>query len=100
MLELSFDKRLMHRSVLESKYLESERLFKAWAWKSSLEEPFPLLISLIGGTGTGKSTVFNSLAGQIISKVGHKRPSTLRAVIFTPQNALRQISECPLPDSE
>ncbi len=100
MLELSFDKRLMHRSVLESNYLESERLFKAWAWKSSLEEPFPLLISLIGGTGTGKSTVFNSLAGQIISKVGHKRPSTLRAVIFTPQNALRQISECPLPDSE
>ena len=100
MLELSFDKRLANRSSLESDYLESERLLKAWTWRSSLDESFPLLISLIGGTGTGKSTVFNSLAGEIISKVGHKRPSTLRAIILVPEHAARQISECPLPDSE
>ncbi|MGO9120843.1 MAG: GTPase [Desulfomonilaceae bacterium] len=100
MLELSFDKRLAHRSILEADYLESKRLLKAWTWKSSLEESFPLLVSLIGGTGTGKSTVFNSLAGEIISKVGHKRPSTLRAIILAPQHAARKIAECPLPDSE
>ncbi len=100
MLELSFDKRLAHRSVLESSHLESEQLLNAWTWKSSLEESFPLLVSLIGGTGTGKSTVFNSLAGEIISKVGHKRPSTLRAIILAPQHAVRKIAECTLPDLE
>ncbi len=96
MLELSFDKRLANVSILEAYYLESDRLLKAWQWKSSLGESFPLVISLMGGTGTGKSTLFNSLAGQIISKVGHRRPSTLRAIILAPLEVERQLSECPL----
>ena len=96
MLELSFDKRLANVSILEAYHLESDRLLKAWQWKSSLGESFPLVISLMGGTGTGKSTLFNSLAGQIISKVGHRRPSTLRAIILAPLEVERQLSECPL----
>jgi energy-coupling factor transporter ATP-binding protein EcfA2 len=100
MLELSFDKRLANRFILESQYLQSERLLKAWQWKSSLGESFPLVISLMGGTGTGKSTLFNSLAGQIISKVGHRRPSTLRAVVLAPLDVARQLSDCPLLNSE
>ena len=100
MLELSFDKRLASQSILEAHYLQSERLLKAWQWKSSLGESFPLVISLMGGTGTGKSTLFNSLAGQIISKVGHRRPSTLRAVILAPLEVERQLSDCPLLNSK
>ena len=55
MLELSFDKRLANRFILEAQYLQAERLLKAWQWKSSLGKSFPLVISLMGGTGPEKA---------------------------------------------
>jgi hypothetical protein len=100
MLEMTFDKRLTNQHILEAQYSQSERLLRAWRWKSSLGESFPLVISLIGGTGTGKSTLFNSLAGQIISKVGHRRPSTLQAILLAPTEVERQLSDCPLLNSK
>jgi len=96
MFALSFDKRLGNWPILEANRLESERLLKAWRWKSMLDASFPLIVSLVGGTGTGKSTVFNSLAGRQISEVGHRRPCTLRAIIFAPEHDAQSLSECPL----
>ncbi len=38
------------------------------------------MVCIAGGTGTGKSTIFNSLAGYPLSRVGVRRPCTMNAV--------------------
>ncbi|MDY6854008.1 MAG: GTPase [Thermodesulfobacteriota bacterium] len=42
----------------------------------------PLKIGLLGGTGVGKSTIINALAGKTISVVSHKRPYTDKVVVY------------------
>ncbi len=41
-----------------------------------------LWITLIGGTGTGKSTIFNSLCGDMLSQAGIERPKTSGPIVF------------------
>ncbi len=43
--------------------------------------PIPWVI-FIGGTGTGKSTIFNALCGETISKTGVERPQTDGPVLY------------------
>ena len=45
----------------------------------------PLLVPILGGTGAGKSKLFNSLAGYPASPSGFKRPTTMAPVILTPE---------------
>ncbi len=85
-LECSLDPRLRDYAVLEEKRTRAVRLIQVLRWKEGLGPDHPLIVSLVGGTGTGKSTLFNSLAGRTISKTGSKRPCTHRAVILFPQN--------------
>jgi energy-coupling factor transporter ATP-binding protein EcfA2 len=92
---LSFDKRLANQPALEAKRLLAERLFAAWSWKSNLAPSFPPIVCLMGGTGTGKSTLFNSLAGHIISDVGKTRPFTVRPRILAPEEAVESLRSCP-----
>lgn len=96
--ELHFDKRLSDWQTLEDRRVEAERLLAAWSWKSGLAEDFPIIVCLMGGTGTGKSTLFNSLAGRELSEVGAKRPCTLKAVVLAPEAAAPQLSACPFLD--
>ena len=42
----------------------------------------PLLISLEGGTGTGKSTIFNALLCHHLSKTGVERPKTQGPILY------------------
>lgn len=49
--------------------------------KAKAGKPF-LWIVFLGGTGTGKSTVFNLLCGQNVSRVGLERPMTSGPVLF------------------
>ena len=51
-----------------------------------------LTIGLLGGTGVGKSTLMNSLAGSKIASVAHHRPLTDQALIY------RHV-ETPLPST-
>ncbi|NTV59092.1 MAG: hypothetical protein HGA74_17675 [Deltaproteobacteria bacterium] len=48
----------------------------------SMQESF-LTIGLLGGTGVGKSTVMNALAGSEIASASHRRPHTDRVLIYT-----------------
>jgi len=50
----------------------------------------PLVVAALGGTGTGKSSLVNALAGAEVSPAGRQRPTTPRPVLvcrpgFTPQ---------------
>jgi hypothetical protein len=101
-LSLSFDKRLAAQPILEEKRSETKRLLAALFWKSALDSDFPPVVCLVGGTGTGKSTLFNSLADCKISEVGFRRPSTLQAVILVRQSFVGQLRAAPFlgPDGE
>jgi len=93
--DVLFDTRLSAWSELELRRLETGRLLNAWQWKSSLSADFPLIACLMGGTGTGKSTLFNSLAGREISEVGTRRPCTRQAVILCDERWAGDLALCP-----
>ena len=85
----------------------------------SIESGF-LTIGLLGGTGVGKSTLMNALAGSEISSASHRRPHTDHILIYRhlqappipapslagipcreithKSDAIRQILLCDLPD--
>lgn len=46
----------------------------------SLEDA--ILIGLVGGTGVGKSTFINALAGQEVSRSSDRRPTTDRVIVY------------------
>jgi energy-coupling factor transporter ATP-binding protein EcfA2 len=41
-----------------------------------------LWVVLVGGTGTGKSTLFNSLCGMVLSETGVERPKTSGPILY------------------
>ena len=86
----------------------------------SMQESF-LTIGLLGGTGVGKSTLMNALAGSEIASASHRRPHTDRVLIYSHEEAglsavpldgealpwtlvghrsetIRQVLLCDLPD--
>jgi len=93
------DERLADYPTIEEKRSEAQRLLRAHAWKSSVGDDFPLVVCLMGGTGTGKSTLFNSLAGKKISEVGMRRPCTLRAVLLIHRDFAPALNDCPFLDT-
>ena len=48
--------------------------------EESLEDA--ILLGLVGGTGVGKSTFINALAGQEVSRSSDRRPTTDRVVVY------------------
>lgn len=94
-LDLTLDQRLTEHGLLEEKRFQAERLVKAFLWKSGVSKEFPRIVCLMGGTGTGKSTLFNSMAGRKISDVGTRRPYTLQAVIRVHADWVEQLRSCP-----
>lgn len=50
--------------------------------KLSAMEAHYLTIGLVGGTGVGKSTLMNALAGEAIASTSHRRPHTDRVLIY------------------
>ena len=92
-LSLCFDSRLMDYEALESNRRHADSLLKTFYWKSTLPRDFPLIVCLVGGTGTGKSTVFNSLAGRQISEVGVRRPCTNKAILLVHVDIVPQLDD-------
>jgi GTPase SAR1 family protein len=67
----------------------AEELPKALAVFFYKESTPCLWVVFVGGTGTGKSTLFNALCGERISETGVERPRTSGPVVYAHQ-------DCPL----
>ena len=50
------------------------------------------LLALAGGTGVGKSTLLNSLAGDEVSPAGARRPTTSDAIAWVPSSRKRELA--------
>ena len=72
---------------------EREEALRAWTAIRDLERSLDdrLSVGLVGGTGVGKSTLINALAGEEISRSGDRRPTTDRVVAYRHRAT-------PLPD--
>ncbi|MDX1690501.1 MAG: GTPase [Acidimicrobiia bacterium] len=46
-----------------------------------------LVVALVGGTGSGKSSLLNALAGRPIAEVGARRPTTSEPLAWIPEDA-------------
>ena len=58
--------------------------------------PDAYVLALVGGTGVGKSSIINALAGETVSQAGVRRPTTSRAVAWVPGASATDPSEAPL----
>jgi GTPase SAR1 family protein len=93
-LEYTLDTRLNNCLALIDKITVTNELLQAYEMKKHLRPDFPIFICIIGGTGAGKSLLFNSLVGSRFSEVGVRRPCTRGAVISSPSasvNILREL---------
>ncbi len=50
------------------------------------------VLALAGGTGVGKSTLLNSIAGENVSAAGARRPTTSDAVAWVPSSRRRELA--------
>jgi hypothetical protein len=55
----------------------------SFKWENAVRLP-PVLV-FEGGTGTGKSSIFNSLIGYPVSRTGVQRPQTVNPLVFLPE---------------
>ena len=71
------------RSLLPELRQRVERLQEQWR-----ALPAPLVAVLFGGTGTGKSTLLNALAGAALAETGERRPTTQEPTVYHPSRGL------------
>lgn len=94
-VKFSFDTRLIEYEALEGSRFQADNLLKTLRWKSTHLRDWPLIVCLMGGTGTGKSTIFNSLTGRSISKVGVQRPCTNQAIVLIHEEFVSSLDHFP-----
>lgn len=56
----------------------------------------PLVVLLLGPTGAGKSTIFNSIAGRPLSATGVLRPTTRSVIVLASRDDRAALAEGPL----
>ncbi len=63
---------------------DREKLLAEWQDIARLEKSIDdaILVGLVGGTGVGKSTFINALAGEVVSRSGDRRPTSDSVVVY------------------
>jgi len=77
-------------SLIEEDKGSAESLFSA-------QNERPLVVAFMGGTGVGKSSLLNKLAGQSIAKTGVERPTSREVTLFHHQSVSIQQLEDKFP---
>ncbi|MEX0699953.1 MAG: GTPase [Acidimicrobiia bacterium] len=72
-----------HSEIIEAHRRRAVDTIERYFLPRLAEEPFPLIVTLVGSTGAGKSTILNSIAGSPVSQVGVLRPTTREPVVWT-----------------
>jgi hypothetical protein len=62
-------------TLKETQEVQIEKLFKEHGHR-------PLIVAFFGGTGVGKSTLLNRLAGEDIARVGVTRPTSMEVTLY------------------
>jgi len=62
--------------------------------------PQPLVAVLFGGTGTGKSTLLNALAGAEIAVTGERRPTTEEPTVYHPPGVQEEFGPARYVESQ
>ena len=83
-------------SVIDAMSRTIPRKTAAFLYKKALS---PYIVVFIGGTGTGKSTLFNALIGITASETGVRRPQTRGPVIYCHKKT-DIIAGYPFPESD
>ena len=74
-------------SLVEEEQGSAEALFAE-------KDARPLVVAFMGGTGVGKSSLLNKLAGQSIAKTGVERPTSREVTLFHHQSvSIHQLEE-------
>ncbi|NIA15416.1 MAG: hypothetical protein GWP08_15220 [Nitrospiraceae bacterium] len=71
----------------------------AWLRERLEDVPTPLVAVLFGGTGTGKSTLLNALAGERIAEAGERRPTTAEPTVYLPPGAAQDFGSAKYIES-
>lgn len=72
---------------------------KRWAVYRYKHSRSLLWVLFIGGTGTGKSTIFNALLGESLSEAGVERPKTCGPLLYAHRQAPIE-QDFPFPDMD
>ncbi|MHB8203794.1 MAG: GTPase [Desulfomonilaceae bacterium] len=91
--DLGLDPRVKNYPALKKQIIDTGGLLHAVEWRNRLGPGFPVLICILGGTGAGKSVLFNSLIAAKGSKVGLIRPCTRGAVISCPLSLVNTLED-------
>jgi len=83
------------QQVTESQWLDAEQLTAILCRDDSSPQSLlsstdsrPLIVAFMGGTGVGKSSLLNRLAGQAIAKTGIERPTSHEVTLYHHQSLL------------
>ena len=90
------DTRLKSHNAISEQIEDTKFLAEAFFWKIIDTSKLPPILCVIGGTGTGKSTIFNSISLTEVSMVGVKRPCTMNAVILAHEKYGEALSKAPV----
>ena len=74
----------------ETQEIQIEKLFKEHGHR-------PLIVAFFGGTGVGKSTLLNRLAGDDIARVGVARPTSMEVTLFLHETYKEELLPDELP---
>ena len=93
---LHIDKGLGSYSAIKDQIEQTTFLVRVFGWKTGIGRNLPPVWCILGGTGAGKSAIFNSILSSDISDVGVKRPCTMTAIVMAHNMYAQALLQAPV----
>jgi len=82
--------------IFREQTAHTRQLLQLLNWKEQ-QKHLPLIVILMGGTGTGKSTLFNALIQRKVSAESVRRPTTGGGISYVHKNIIPAFQETEFP---